>query len=154
MLTALSQVEIFKPVPDETLAALAAQGRPRTFPSGSAVLRQGDEPESLYVILRGRVRVEYSHPSLAKPRAIAELGPGELVGEIGVLSGQNRTANAVAIEETDTLELDAAVVTQMMLRFPAVWSALLQLANSRLRRTREVIEQLETEQAIAEDSPA
>lgn len=150
MLDALSQVEVFKPLPVDDLAALARHGQARTFAAGSKLMRQGDEPQFMYIILNGRVRVEYWHPGHATPRAVAELGAGEVVGEIGVLSRLPRTASATALEDTDTLQLNAMVVAETLLRFPEVWSALLQLATDRMRRTREMIGWIEVQSERAD----
>ena len=69
------------------LAWLIDIGRPRVFRPGGSLMRQGEPADCLYVILRGRVRVECSHPSFSTPVVLAELGEGEVVGEMGVLDG-------------------------------------------------------------------
>lgn len=150
VLAALAQVEVLKPIPADDLAALADHGRLRSFPVGSRLLRQGDEAEYMYIILKGRVRVEYQHPGRATPRQVAELGAGDVVGEIGVLSHQPRTASATALEDTEALQLSAAVVAETLLRFPQVWSALLQMAVDRARRTRQLIGLIEVKDEARE----
>jgi CRP/FNR family transcriptional regulator/CRP/FNR family cyclic AMP-dependent transcriptional regulator len=137
----LVDVEVFRALPARELAELEQHGAHRCFRAGDHLLGQGEEPRVMYVLLRGKIRITYDDRH-GHSRTLAELGPGQVVGEIGVLSHLPRTASAVALEETEALELNAETVAQTFLRHPKVWSALLQLAGSRLRRTQKVAERL------------
>lgn len=138
----LSQVEMFKALPLDGLSALAQQGQQRSFPAGAQLMAQGEVGETMYVILQGRVRVERSHPDLIEPLVLAELGPGEVVGEMGVLDDAPRSATVIAVEQTETLELTAPALAQTILRYPAVAGALLRLLSRRLRTTDELAAEL------------
>src|SRR5215208_6823620 len=76
-----SRAGFFEGLPDGALSRLAELARRRTFTRGAVLMRQGDPSESLHLLVSGRVRVERSHPSLTAPVFVAELGPGEVVGE-------------------------------------------------------------------------
>ena len=138
----LGELPLFQSLPLDGLTRLAEQSRPRRFPAGSQLLGQGDSGDSLFIILEGRVRVERSHPSLLRPVLLAELGPGEVVGEIGVLDGEPRTATVTALRDTETIELGAPALTQTILDHPEVGAALLRVLSRRLRTTDELLEYL------------
>lgn len=72
----------------------------------------------MYVIGRGRVCRERTHPALSEPAAVLELGAGESVGELGVLDGGPWPETVTALEPTDTLELSALVLAETMLLYP------------------------------------
>ncbi len=138
----LAEVSLFQAVPPEGLARLAMQGRRRHFSSGSQLIRQGEVSHSMHVIVQGRVRVERMPPGAQEPVVLAELGPLEVVGEIGLLDEGPRTATVTALTDTETLELESAAVAQIILEYPEVGTALLRLLSQRLRSTDELIEQL------------
>ena len=105
-------------------------------------MRQGDVSQSMHVILDGWVRVECAQPQTLQSVVLAELGPNEVVGEIGLLDEGPRTATVTALTDTQTLELEAAALAQMILEYPEVGIALLQVLSQRLRSTDELIEQM------------
>jgi len=76
--------------PDDVLARLTAGSSERTYGAGEAIVRSGETGEELFVILEGEVRVGRDG------RTRRTLGPGDFFGEIGVLTGQPRTADAIA----------------------------------------------------------
>jgi CRP-like cAMP-binding protein/cytochrome P450 len=76
---------------------LAARTERRTYPAGATILREGDPPERFYVILKGSVTVEKRRED-GEALVVAELGPGESFGEIGLLYGVPRTATVRAAE--------------------------------------------------------
>ena len=142
MLTILSRIELFAALPLEGLAALAEQGRRRSFRAVSLIMRQGDVCQFMHVIVKGRVRVQRWHPSLTAPMVLEELGPGEVVGELGVLDGEACSDTVVAVEDTETLELSPAELAETLLRFPSVSAVLLPTLSRRLRSIDELDAQM------------
>lgn len=116
MLEALAHVTIFRAIHADGLTYLAEHGEWRTFPTGTELIRQGERSDSLHVVLSGRVRIERSHPLFTAPLDLAELGPYEIVGADGVLEGQVRWATAIAVEDTETIELSRAAIVEAMHR--------------------------------------
>ena len=86
----LGKVAAFGALPPAAFGRLAALGRERAYADGEALMRQGEAGDAMYAILAGRARVERAHPDLPAPLVLAELGPGELVGELGALDGRPR----------------------------------------------------------------
>ena len=116
---ALEDVNVFQDFPPAGLDRLAAHGRLRLFQAGESLLRQGEVSGAMYVIVRGRVRKERSHPDLSEPAEILELGPGESVGELGVLDPAPGPETVTAVDETETIELSALALAETMLLYPA-----------------------------------
>jgi NTE family protein len=73
--------------------------------AGEVLFREGDAGDSLYVVVAGRVRLLAGEPG-AK-RAIHDFGPGELVGESALLTGEPRTATVIAVRDTELYRLGA-----------------------------------------------
>src|SRR5205823_6067725 len=101
----------------------------------------GDTSESLYVVVSGRVKVERAVPG-QEPLLLAELGAGEVVGEMGVLDREPRSATVTAIRPTDAVELSAAAIGTTILRYPEVSTGLLRTISRRLRSSDELAEQI------------
>jgi CRP-like cAMP-binding protein len=138
----LAEVDLFETIPSEGLAVLAKRASRRTFQTFSRLMYPGEIARSLHVIVKGRVRLERRHPSFRSPVILEELGPGEIVGERGLLDGQCHRDTVTAIDETETLELDRAAVAGVVLLFPETTSALLAAVSVRLHSPAELIRQL------------
>jgi CRP-like cAMP-binding protein len=94
----LRNVAIFSELEADDLLDLAELGREEEVPPGQALCEQ-DRPDSgdLFVILAGRavVRVRGGAPGQERESRVAELGPGEVVGELSLLDGSPRSATVV-----------------------------------------------------------
>ena len=67
------------------------------------MIRAGDEGASMFVVHHGRVRVQVNDNG--RPRTLATLNEGDFFGEMALFTGEPRTANVVAVEETEVLEI-------------------------------------------------
>jgi CRP-like cAMP-binding protein len=102
-------------------------------------MRQDDPSDCLHVIARGRVQVSRAIPKAgAEPALLTELGPGDVVGEMGVLDAAPRSATVTAVEPTDTICISADLISAIMLQYPRVSDALFQLMSERIRSTEEL----------------
>jgi small-conductance mechanosensitive channel len=99
----LSAVDIFAPLSEEETARLAGASVSHIFAPGEIVIRAGDEGSSMFVVHGGRVSVQLSDNG--KPRTVAVLKEGDFFGEMALFTGEPRTANIVALEETEVLEI-------------------------------------------------
>ncbi len=143
----LLQGSLFAGVDREFLATVLRLGRRRSFAVLDHLIAQGEVATSLHLILRGRVRVVRHLPD-GTSFPLAELGPGEGVGEVGLLEQTPRSATVVAIEPTDTLELDAAAFEALTSASPRFVELLARVLSQRLRATNELL-QREIEEAAA-----
>ena len=140
--SALARVGVFQFLPRDVLASLAALAEERTFRPGAKLVEQGSVSLSMYALVQGRVRVERSLADFPHPVILAELGAGGVVGEMGVLDGEPRSATVMAIEKTVALELSAATLAATVMRHPETTRELLRLLSRRLRSTDELAVQL------------
>jgi CRP/FNR family cyclic AMP-dependent transcriptional regulator len=118
--------------PPKGRALIAERGRHRYFPAGWPLLRQGQIARSLYILIEGQVRVERRHSSLREPLMVAELGPGDMVGAMGLLEQVRRPATAIAVTDCEVLELDAPTVAELIVNFPVFGSRMLRLVSQRI----------------------
>ena len=96
-------MDIFAPLSVEEMASLAKASARHVFAPGEAVIRAGNEGSSMFVLHKGRVQVQVSENG--RPRTVAVLNEGDFFGEMGLFTGEPRTANVVALEETEVLEI-------------------------------------------------
>lgn len=82
----------------------------RTFPAGSAIMREGTEGDACFLIVGGKVAV--SRTSSAS--ALAQLGPGSLVGQLALLDRAPRSASVIAQTETIALEVKASAFANLV----------------------------------------
>ena len=139
MANVLEDALLFHGLPLNGLTSLANQGQERLFHQGEVLMRQGDRSDLMYVIVQGRVGVDRAHPALIDPVRVAELGPGETVGEMGLLDGEPRSATVLALDETIALELTAEALAAVLIEFPDVAKTLLHILSARIRSTDELI---------------
>jgi small-conductance mechanosensitive channel/CRP-like cAMP-binding protein len=99
----LSAVDIFSPLSPDELRQLAKATAGHVFAPGETLIRAGDEGSSMFVVHSGRVAVQV--PDRGGPRTVAELIEGNFFGEMALFTGEPRTANIVALEETEVLEI-------------------------------------------------
>jgi CRP-like cAMP-binding protein len=141
VIDALGRVDAFRGIPEAGLQNLLAWGHMQIYPIGGILMRQGEPGDRLHVVLRGQVRVmrESAEP---EPLVLAVLGPGEMVGEMGVLDRAPRSATVIATQETQTLELGADLLAQTILLYPEVTMPLLRTLSQRLRNTSDLVEHM------------
>jgi CRP-like cAMP-binding protein len=81
------------------------------FAPGETVIRAGDPGSSMFVVHKGKVRVQVSENG--RPRTVANLNEGEFFGEMALFTGEPRTANVLALEETEVLEIGHAAMKRV-----------------------------------------
>lgn len=107
----LSAVDIFAPLSNEETEKLAGGAVRHVFAQGELVIRAGDQGASMFVVHSGRVQVQVSEGG--KQRPVAVLSEGAFFGEMALFTGEPRTANVVALEETEVLEIGHAAMKHL-----------------------------------------
>ncbi|HSC26375.1 MAG TPA: cyclic nucleotide-binding and patatin-like phospholipase domain-containing protein [Vicinamibacterales bacterium] len=126
--------EVFARVDAEALADLGAEFEPVALYGGEVLFRQGDEGDSLYIVVSGRLRV-VSEADGAET-VLAELGVGETVGEMAVLSGEPRSATVFAMRDSQLARLSREGVARIVARHPQ--SMLFMLTSRLVSRVRDM----------------
>jgi CRP/FNR family transcriptional regulator, cyclic AMP receptor protein len=97
-----SDVALFRGLPAEQLSKIEARLHRRTLPAGAHVITAEDPGETVYVVLKGSVKVYVTRPDGSEV-ILAILGAGEIVGEMSVADSLGRSANVITLEETSFL---------------------------------------------------
>ena len=90
----LQQIDMFRELTPQTLAAMADQLMAEQHEKGDLVIRQGDPGDKFYLIRDGSVRIEIEKDGLVEH--VATIGPGDFFGEGALLTGEPRNASVVA----------------------------------------------------------
>lgn len=126
---------LFAELTDDDLAALAEQVTPRQFNTGEVLIRQGDPADALFMLQSGRAQVIVKSPR-GQEQVIDSIGPGEPVGELGLLTGGTRTASVRAVEPVVALELRRDAFTSVLDRRDFAQRIAVVLADRLSARTR------------------
>ncbi|HEY4866398.1 MAG TPA: cyclic nucleotide-binding domain-containing protein [Candidatus Dormibacteraeota bacterium] len=113
----------------EELAAGLGSARYR---AGELVHRRGDEARTVEIVESGRIRLGIT--TAAGERALGEVGPGELFGERALLAGELRATDALAVEDSRLLSLDARALIRFIEPRPAIAERAVALLRLRLRQ--------------------
>ena len=111
-LSTLACVPLLAGADAEALEALAADAYPRRVLAGEWLIREGDDAEDLYVVLRGRLRAVAG----ADGRTLRVLGPGAAIGELALLTGSARSASVQAVRDSTLLQLGRGRFVELMER--------------------------------------
>jgi CRP-like cAMP-binding protein len=129
---ALAQVELFAPLSDAERAALAPHLLYAPFVAGDVMTRQGAVAHWLYLIISGEADVSVEGPG---GRARVEtLGAGAIFGEMGMLTGEPRTATVTALTDTICYRLDKAGFQSIVQGRPDIAEAVSRILSSRRAR--------------------
>jgi CRP-like cAMP-binding protein len=105
---------------------------------------EGDPAEWLVFVAQGRIKM-IKHSESGRETILATFGPGQIVGEVGVLVGDFYPATAQALEPSTTLNLHRAEYLQLVRAHPDLAWALITELGHRLQRAHETIRSLAVE---------
>jgi CRP/FNR family transcriptional regulator, cyclic AMP receptor protein len=129
---------LFAQLSTEQLARLAGLARTHRYGKGHVIFNEGDPGTALYTIVKGRVRICQSSPD-GKERTLALLGPGDVIGELAVLDGGPRSADAVIAEDAELLVIPRQDFLTFVMEQPQVAMNLLVVLSQRLRHTNMLV---------------
>lgn len=132
--------DLFGALEAQTLAWLQQELLWTQLHHGDVLFREGDPGEAMFLVVSGRLRITTSRPEDGQ-RVLGEVSPGEVVGELGLLSGEPRTATAVAIRETHAVGMTRDVFERLAERHPNAMIRLTRLIIKRQQRSLQVHEQ-------------
>jgi serine phosphatase RsbU (regulator of sigma subunit) len=115
----------------EVLEALAEAARERRFGSGQVILQEGSRGGELYVVVEGRVEVVKHHEG--EEVVLARRGPGDFLGEMGLIEGRPRFATVRALEPALLMEISEPDLRSVLAGKPNLLYAAARVLSSRLR---------------------
>ncbi len=104
--------------PDE-IAQVEGIGVVKDYPKGHHLIEEGEEGSSFILILTGTVEVRKGLRG-GKYKRLVELGPCDLIGEVGFLGIRNRTASVVALEDVSVMEFERDAFTHLIEKSPMI----------------------------------
>ena len=130
----LERLGIFEAATAAQLEALAGAGTEEPSPAGTVVMRQGDEPDDLFVIVSGVVEVSVVEGG-AEARVVATLGEADYFGEIGLLEKRPRTASVTTVTDSVLFRIPGEDFLRILNEGPRISTTLLAAVSNRLAMT-------------------
>ncbi len=103
------------------------------LPGGGILCREGEPSDALFVLISGRLQVSVACPD-GSQSVVGEIGRGETVGEMGVLSGAPRRATVTALRDSILGRIELPAVQEILRLFPALALNLNRVIMERLQR--------------------
>lgn len=135
----IGKVEFLAGVPDAALERLAQAARHARYDEGSALFRRGDAGEGMLLVVDGLVRLHLATEQ-GRELTLAIVGPGEPIGEIALIDGGPRSADATALTPVRALLLRHSDASALFSTDVTLANALLRTLAARLRRTTDQTE--------------
>jgi CRP-like cAMP-binding protein len=135
----LASTLLFKAVPAALLDELAGKAKMVRILGRDILFSKGDPGDRLYLVAKGLIRIGVLSPE-GREVTYAMIKPGELFGEIAVLDGGARSADATAMETSELLALERKDVLGFLQRHPIQALHLLAVLCERVRRADDLLE--------------
>ncbi|MDP1572157.1 MAG: ATPase, T2SS/T4P/T4SS family [Vicinamibacterales bacterium] len=134
MAVSLSDVPLFAGLAPADCAEIASSMVRREFPPQSVIVREGGPGDAAFLLLSGLVAVRRRDRDSNVEFQLTELGPGQMFGEMALLTGKTRTASVVAVEPTVCAVLAREDFDRVLRTHPAVAAAFTLVLADRLDR--------------------
>jgi CRP/FNR family cyclic AMP-dependent transcriptional regulator len=147
----LRQVPLFESLDDEAADRLCKLLESRDCKVETVLFRTGDEGDAMYLIEHGKVRI-CVHAADGRQMTLAELGRGDFFGEMALLDGQRRSADAVVAEDARLAVLSREHFLSFVRSSPDVALEMLTALANRLRHTDELLRHSATRNVNVEEA--
>ncbi len=137
-LEAIRSVPLFASLDDAAAVDLRNLLSDKMVPQNTRLFRQGDKGNAMYLIQSGRVRISI-HDDESQELTLAELAQGDFFGEMSIIDGRQRSANAHVIEDARLAVLSRDAFLSFVRTNPDVALEMLSALTDRLRRTDELL---------------
>ena len=140
-LAVLRKHPIFCDLDSEALDQLCRYAKHATLKRGDAIFSKGDPGTSLYAVISGTVKISISSAD-GRSAILNLIGAGETFGEVALLDGQERTADASANTNCEIYVIDRREFLPFVRSQPALAMKFIELLCTRLRWTSDQVEQV------------
>ncbi|MDQ4079004.1 MAG: patatin-like phospholipase domain-containing protein [Chloroflexota bacterium] len=100
---------------------------------GEFLFQQGTVSDSLFVVVDGRLQAIVTD-EMGQERMVEEIGPGESIGEMGIITEEERSASVIAVRDSNLVRLSKPAFERLVTKYPQVAIALSRLLVTRLRK--------------------
>ena len=125
----------------EAFDQLCRYAKHSTLKRGTTIVSKGDPGNSLIAVISGTVKISVSSPD-GRSAIFNLIGPGEIIGEIAVLDGQARTADATANTNCEIFVIDRREFLPFVRSHPELAMKFIELLCAKLRWTSDQVEQV------------
>src|SRR5438270_4825246 len=137
----LKQVSIFRGLDDQEVHDLISVAKKRTFRSGEVIFHRDDPGQILYMIKEGKVKICLISPD-GQEMTLVVFGKGEYFGDLALLDGLPRSADAVALEKVECYTLQRSDFQKAIMKNPKIAIQVLEVLSKRIRSTDAMVEDL------------
>jgi CRP/FNR family transcriptional regulator len=134
-------VPFLRVLPPEALAELGRSMRHRHLEKGEWLAGAGDPVDYLIVVARGRLKAVRGSAG-GREQVVRTLGPGELLGELGLFASAHHEGDLIATEPSEVCLLGRRAVQDLMRRYPEAAIRLVEALARRLAQAEETIADL------------
>ncbi len=135
----LTTNSLFRDLADEVIGNIADMAVTRELAAGQLLFSKGDPGDALYGVMSGRIRISAGAPS-GKEVVLNTIEIGQVFGEIALLDGRPRTADAVAAVNSELMRIRRRDFIRYMESEPRLATHLLEMLCQRVRATSELVE--------------
>src|SRR5215831_10855730 len=135
---AIRSVPLFASLDDQAAVELRNLLSVKTIGAGASLFRAGDRGDAMYLVESGRVRISVTDED-QKEITLAELARGDYFGEMAIIDGKNRSANATIIEDGRLAVLSRENFLKFIRNNPTVALEMLSATFLRLRHTDKML---------------
>jgi len=140
-LSVLRQHPMFRDLGSEALDQLCRYAKHTSLRRGATICSKGDPGNFLFIVISGTVKISVSSPD-GRNAILNLINAGDLFGEVAVLDGQARTADAIANTNCEIFVLDRRDFLPFVRSQPELAMRLIELLCTRLRWTSDQVEQV------------
>jgi predicted acylesterase/phospholipase RssA/CRP-like cAMP-binding protein len=137
LVSRLASTDFFDGLSKDALAQLAVHCQLVPLLGGETLFNQGDDGDSLYLVISGRLRVSLAGADRAE-RVIREIGPGESVGELALLTHERRSATVRAIRDSELVKLSRRDFERALEKEPKILLPIAKLIAERQQKGHSV----------------
>jgi CRP-like cAMP-binding protein/small-conductance mechanosensitive channel len=147
----LRRTPILRLLAEPDLLELASNMQHMAFAAGEYIIRQGEQGDSMYFIVEGRVGISYRSEDGVE-RQVSMMEPGDFFGEASLLTGEARGASGVALSRVDCYRLDKAGLQGFIRRLPELAEDMAVVMAHRQMELETVREKLDRETALRREA--
>jgi uncharacterized membrane protein len=149
LVSLLAEVPLFHLLDSEERTALAQMMEQANYPSGYRIFEEGEAGDRMYVVCTGQVELATTD-KLGQKLVLTTAARGDLVGELSLLDGAARIANATVTEDAELLALDRGTLVDFIRRHPEAALDIMAVMGGRMRTTTVRLRQMATRNANEE----
>lgn len=138
---------LFSAIPENDLTSIASWFNMREFREDEIVIREEEEGRALYIVRTGEFMV-FKKLTKGKAVKLAVLGPGDIFGEISILTDGKTTASVKSVKNSTAMVLERSKFKELLMLYPVVLDGVSVIMEKRLATNKAVMEKLLQKEGI------